>query len=59
MTLILKNIAKLFEPNYNNLDARFWVQKVILKKYLGKNNNFYEIIKKDALNNTHTLVIKQ
>ena len=39
MTLILKNIAKLFEPNYNNLDAKFWVQKVILKKYLKKINN--------------------
>mgnify|MGYP004290078639 FL=1 len=39
MTLILKNITKLFEPNYNNLDAKFWVQKVILKKYLKKINN--------------------
>jgi len=37
MTLILKNIAKLFEPNYNHLDAKVWVQKVILKKYLVKN----------------------
>ncbi len=37
MTLILKNITKLFQPNYNNLDAQFWVQKVILKKYLKKN----------------------
>lgn len=40
MTSILKNIAKLFEPNHNNLDARFWVQKVILKKYLKKINNY-------------------
>ena len=39
MTLILKNITKLFEPNYNNLDAKFWVQKAILKKYLKKINN--------------------
>ena len=39
MTLILKNITKLFEPNYNNLDAKLWVQKVILKKYLKKINN--------------------
>ena len=39
MTLILKNITKLFEPNHNNLDARFWVQKAILKKYLKKTNN--------------------
>jgi len=37
MTLILKNLTKLFGPNYNNLDTRFWVQKVILKKYLKKN----------------------
>tara|TARA_Y100000590_G_scaffold105376_1_gene119874 strand:- start:108 stop:221 length:114 start_codon:yes stop_codon:yes gene_type:complete len=37
MTLILKNIAKIFEPNYNNLDGTLWVQKVILKKYLKKN----------------------
>tara|TARA_Y100000588_G_scaffold324960_1_gene358425 strand:+ start:53 stop:166 length:114 start_codon:yes stop_codon:yes gene_type:complete len=37
MTLILKNISKFFEPNYNNLDAKFWVQKAILKKYLKKN----------------------
>ena len=36
MTLILKNIGKLFEPKYKNLDAKFWVQKVILKKYLKK-----------------------
>jgi hypothetical protein len=37
MILILKNITKLFAPNYNELDAKFWVQKVILKKYLNKN----------------------
>ena len=37
MSLILKNTTKLFVPNYNNLDAKFWVQKVILKKYLKKN----------------------
>ena len=39
MTLILQNIGKLFEPKYKNLDAKFWVQKVILKKYLKKINN--------------------
>jgi len=39
MTLILKNITKLFEFNYENLDTRFWVQKIILKKYLKKINN--------------------
>tara|TARA_B100000959_G_C14749541_1_gene528597 strand:+ start:669 stop:782 length:114 start_codon:yes stop_codon:yes gene_type:complete len=37
MTLILKNITKLFDPNHDNLDAKIWVQKVILKKYLKKN----------------------
>ena len=37
MTLILKNITKLFEYNRGNIDARLWVQKVILKKYLNKN----------------------
>ena len=36
MTLILKNITKSFELNYNTLDAKMWVQKVILKKYLKK-----------------------
>jgi len=36
MTLILKNITKLFKSDYNNLDAKLWVQKVILKKYLKK-----------------------
>tara|TARA_B100001996_G_scaffold247331_1_gene191601 strand:+ start:245 stop:358 length:114 start_codon:yes stop_codon:yes gene_type:complete len=37
MTLILENLGKLFKPNYKNLDGKFWVQKVILKKYF-KNN---------------------
>ena len=37
MTLIIRNIEKLFQPKYENLDAKFWIQKVILKKYL-KNN---------------------
>jgi len=37
MTLILENLGKLFAPKYKNLDAKFWVQKVILKKYLKKN----------------------
>ena len=39
MSLILKNITKLFEPNFDNLDAKIWIQKVILKKYLKKINN--------------------
>jgi hypothetical protein len=34
MTLILKNITKMLRPNYNNLDAKIWVQKAVLKKYL-------------------------
>jgi len=33
MTLIIKNIEKLFQRKDKNLDAKFWVQKVILKKY--------------------------
>jgi len=37
MTLILENISKLFKPKYKNLDAKFWVQKIILKKYFKKN----------------------
>jgi len=37
MTLILENLVKLFEPKYKNLDAKFWLQKAILKKYLRKN----------------------
>ena len=36
MTLILKNITKLFEPNYNDLDA----------KILGTKSNFKKIFKK-------------
>jgi len=40
MALILKNITKLFEGNYNDLDAKIWVQKVILKKYLKKNRRY-------------------
>jgi len=37
MALIIKSIEKFFEPKYKNLDAKFWVQKAILKKYLKKN----------------------
>ena len=37
MTLILKKLVKLFEPSYDNLDAQLWVQKIILKKYINKN----------------------
>ena len=39
MTSILKNIAKIFVPDYNNLDGQLWVQKVILKKYFKKNQH--------------------
>jgi hypothetical protein len=39
MTLFLKNISKIFTPNDRNLDAKLWLQKVILKKYLKKNTN--------------------
>ena len=41
MTLILQNIGKLFEPKYKNLDAKFWVQKILLRKYLAKTYNKY------------------
>ena len=41
MTLILKNITKLFGSDYNNLDAKLWVQKIILKKYLKKNSKLH------------------
>jgi len=34
MTLIIRNIEKLFKPKYKNLDAKIWVQKALLKKYL-------------------------
>ena len=34
MSIILKNITKLFQPNYSDLDAKLWVQKVILKKLI-------------------------
>ena len=37
MTLIIKNIEKLFRPKYKNLDAKTWIQKIILKKYLVNN----------------------
>jgi len=37
MTLILKNLEKLLEPKHSNLDAKFWVQKLLLKKYFKKN----------------------
>jgi len=37
MSLILGNLGKLFQPKYKNLDARLWVQKTILKKFLKKN----------------------
>ena len=36
MILILKNLEKLLEPKHSNLDAKFWVQKLILKKYYKK-----------------------
>ena len=37
MKAIVKNIVKLFEPNYYDLDAKLWVQKLVLKKYFKKN----------------------
>ena len=37
MTLILENLGKLFDSRYKSLDGKFWIQKVILKKYLERN----------------------
>ncbi len=37
MALIIKNLEKLLDPKHNNLDAKFWVQKLVLKKYFKKN----------------------
>jgi len=37
MTLILQNIGKIFESRHKSLDAKFWIQKLILKKYFKKN----------------------
>jgi len=34
MSLIIRNIEKLFETKYKYLDSRIWIQKLILKKYL-------------------------
>jgi hypothetical protein len=42
MTLILKNLVKLFDPSVDDLDAQLWIQKIILKKYLNKNHNKIE-----------------
>jgi len=37
MALILESLGKLFAPKYKNLDGKFWLQKIILKKkYLSK-----------------------
>tara|TARA_Y100000780_G_scaffold138241_1_gene124503 strand:- start:91 stop:246 length:156 start_codon:yes stop_codon:yes gene_type:complete len=41
MTLVIKNIEKLFQPKYKNLDGKFWVQKIILKKYLKQNKELH------------------
>ena len=37
MTLIINSLEKLLDPKHNNLDAKFWVQKLVLKKYFKKN----------------------
>ena len=36
MALIIKNVEKLLNPKRNNLDAKFWIQKLVLKKYFKK-----------------------
>ncbi len=38
MTLILENLGKIFEPKYKSLDARIWVQRILLRKYFAKTN---------------------
>ena len=50
MTLILENLGKLFQPKYKNLDAKFWIQKVILKK---------EIFKKEEILQETEKIIKE
>jgi len=37
MSVIIRNIEKIFYHKYKNLDGKFWIQKLILKKYI-KNN---------------------
>ena len=41
MTLILENLGKLFEPKYKNLDGKFWIQKILLRKHLAKTYKKY------------------
>ena len=36
MTLILENLGKIFVTKYKNLDGKFWIQKILLKKYKKK-----------------------
>jgi len=57
MTLILQNIGKLFEPKFKNLDAKLWVQKVILKKYYSDKFHIEEKITKKKYENTHQQVL--
>ena len=38
--LILENLEKLFKPKYKNFDAKVWVQKILLKKYVKKTKNY-------------------
>ena len=42
MKLILENLGKLLIPKYKNLDGKFWIQKLILKKYLKKTTDIYK-----------------
>ena len=55
MTLILKNLEKLLEPKHSNLDAKFWVQKLILKNILKKIKNKAQYI---SVNITNKLLTK-
>ena len=47
----LLNIAKLFKNRSHNLDARNWVQRLLLNKHLKKKSN---ILTLNAHGYTHT-----
>jgi len=53
MTFIIKNIEKPLQYRSKNLDAKFWIQKLILKKYSKKINHFtYNVLRFPLSRNT-------
>jgi len=53
MTFIIKNIEKPLQYRSKNLDAKFWIQKLILKKYSKKINHFtYSVLRFPSSHNT-------